>query len=103
MKIRKDLVDYVYFGFFGIIIVLFLTGQFSSFTGTTLVVIDNPDPNSMFPTYFQGDLFVIHKNQPEDIVVGTVIVYSINEGGNRIIRKKWGRSINIRKEMGSEH
>ncbi|MHA2503344.1 MAG: signal peptidase I [Candidatus Kariarchaeaceae archaeon] len=87
MKIRKDLVDIVYFGFFGLLIILFLTGQFSSLTGTTLVVIDNPDPNSMFPTYFQGDLFIIYKNQPESIEIGDVVVYTLNNGNSRIIHR----------------
>ena len=40
-----------------------------------MVVIDNPDPNSMWPTYYQGDLFVLHDSNPSEIALGDVIVY----------------------------
>lgn len=51
------------------------TGLFSTISKTSLVVIQNRDPNSMAPTYFQGDLFVINKADPQDIDLGDVIVY----------------------------
>ena len=86
MKIRRDYVDYLYFIVFGIIVVLFITGQFTNVTGTTLVVIDNTDPNSMFPTYFQGDLFVIRHEAPSNIHIGDVIVYK-NQRGALIIHR----------------
>ena len=86
VKIRKDVVDYIYVGFFIVIMALFLTGQFSTVTGTSLVVIDNADPNSMFPTYFQGDLFVIQRHNPQDIHLGDVIVYT-SKDDSRIIHR----------------
>ena len=52
MKINRKIIDIIYLGFFSIFLILFVSGQFTSITGYSLVVIDNADPNSMFPTYF---------------------------------------------------
>ena len=86
MKINRKIIDIIYLGFFSIFLLLFVSGQFTSITGYSLVVIDNADPNSMFPTYFQGDLFIIHKDNPSDIVIGDVIVY-LSNSNNRIIHR----------------
>lgn len=44
--------------------------------GLSYVVIENEDPNSMYPEYHQGDVFVIFKSTPEKIEVGDLIVYN---------------------------
>lgn len=86
MEIKKEYVEYAYFGIFIIFVGLFFTGTFGNATGLTLVVIDNSDPNSMFPTYFQGDLFIIHHSDPSKIELGDVIVYDKN-GGEKVIHR----------------
>ena len=63
----------------GIIIAVFVFQMAFTFFGFSFVVISNPDPNSMYPTYFQGDVFLLHKADPEDINVGDVIVYDPGE------------------------
>lgn len=78
--------DYLYLGFFILVLVSFFTGILISAIGYSMVVIDNPDPNSMWPTYFQGDLFVLQDADPEDIVLGDVIVYE-KSNGDKIIHR----------------
>jgi len=69
-------------GIIGLLLFLFITGWFSSKSGYNLVVIENPDPNSMYPTYFQGDLFIIKKMDAHEYAVGDVIVY---EGKTQLV------------------
>ena len=83
VKVKKEYVDYVALGVFVIFAVGMITGSLSY----TLVVIDNPDPNSMWPTYFQGDLFLIHKTSPQDIHLGDVIVYQENSRSVKVIHR----------------
>lgn len=78
--------DYLYLGFFILVLVSFFTGILISAIGYSMVVIDNPDPNSMWPTYFQGDLFVLEDVNPEDIVLGDVVVYE-KSSGDKIIHR----------------
>ncbi|MHA2249118.1 MAG: signal peptidase I [Candidatus Kariarchaeaceae archaeon] len=94
MKIKKDYFEYAYFGFFILFLVLFFTGTLGRSTGLTLVVIENADPNSMFPTYYQGDLFLIEKGDPQDYKLGDVVVYE-TIGLNGVIEKVIHRIIDI--------
>lgn len=41
----------------------------------SLVVIVNEDLNSMYPGYFQGDIFIIKEKPASEIKIGDVIVY----------------------------
>lgn len=86
MKVRKEHLNYPYLAILAIFLVLFLTGTASSITGYQLVVIDNADPNSMYPTYFQGDQFIIQKTHPMEIEIGDVIVYKNSNDINVIHR-----------------
>ncbi|MCE7735477.1 MAG: signal peptidase I, partial [Candidatus Heimdallarchaeota archaeon] len=86
MKVKREYLDYLYLGFFILVVFLFFTGILISAIGFSMVVIDNPDPNSMWPTYFQGDLFVLEDANPDDIVLGDVIVYE-NSSGDKIIHR----------------
>ncbi|MHA2101566.1 MAG: signal peptidase I [Candidatus Kariarchaeaceae archaeon] len=75
MKIKKEILDYLYVAIFGVALVSFWLGLFASVSPYSMVVIDNPDPNSMWPTYFQGDLFILHDVEAGEIELGDVIVY----------------------------
>ncbi|MHA2091364.1 MAG: signal peptidase I [Candidatus Kariarchaeaceae archaeon] len=86
VRVKKEVFEYTYFMAFILFIVLFFTGMMSNITGMTLVVIDNADPNSMYPTYYQGDLFVIRDSSPEDYHLGDVVVYE-NVGGEKVIHR----------------
>ncbi|MCH8905542.1 MAG: signal peptidase I [Candidatus Heimdallarchaeota archaeon] len=86
MKIKKELFEYAYLGFFVVFLFMFFSGALASTTGLQLVVIENSDPNSMYPTYFQGDQFLIRKVDPQDINLGDIVVYSKNGGVNVIHR-----------------
>ncbi|MFV2014730.1 MAG: hypothetical protein ACC656_04840, partial [Candidatus Heimdallarchaeota archaeon] len=84
MKVKRGYLDYLYLGFFALVVISFLTGMLVSTVGYSMVVIDNADPNSMWPTYYQGDLFVLQNSNPEDISLGDVIVYE-NARNDKII------------------
>ena len=86
LKIKKEYLDYAYLGVFFILVLSFITGTLVSSIGYSMVVIDNPDPNSMWPTYFQGDLFILEDADPGDIVIGDVIVYQ-SGGDVKIIHR----------------
>ena len=58
MEIKKKLLDQIYFGSFAVLVILVILGNYTN-TGFSLVVIDNSDPNSMYPTYAQGDMFLL--------------------------------------------
>ena len=83
VKVKKKYVDYFTLGIFVVFAVGLITGSVSY----TLVVIENPDPNSMWPTYYQGDLFVIHKTSPQDIHLGDVVVYQKSSSSDKVIHR----------------
>ncbi len=76
VRIKKDYVEYFFLGLVVIIALLFITGTLNSLLGYSFVVIQNSDPNSMNPTYMQGDIFIIQHANWEEIKVGDVIVYN---------------------------
>ncbi len=86
VRVKKEVFEYTYFMTFILFIVLFFTGMMGNITGMTLVVIDNADPNSMYPTYYQGDLFIIRDSSPEDYHLGDVVVYE-KVGGEKVIHR----------------
>ncbi len=56
--------------------VLLLVTVYSFTVGPySLVVIVNEDLNSMYPGYFQGDIFIIKEKPASEIKIGDVIVY----------------------------
>ncbi len=67
--------EYLGIGILLLFVISFTTGFLGSTIGYNLVVIQNSDPNSMNPTYLQGDIFVIRKVAPEKISLGDVVVY----------------------------
>ena len=77
---RKTLDQFSFFAFIGIIVFL-LIGPF------TLVVIDNADPNSMYPTYQQGDLFILSKPTPDKYELGDVVVYQKPSSDTNVIHR----------------
>ncbi len=60
---------------FGLIIFIIFKMMFGGIFGLSLVVIENGPQSSMWPTYDQGDMFLIYKCAPEKIELGDVIVY----------------------------
>ncbi len=60
---------------FGLIIFIVFKMMFGGIFGLSLVVIENGPQSSMWPTYDQGDMFLINKCSPEKIDLGDVIVY----------------------------
>ncbi len=48
---------------------------FGGFLGLSFVVIENGPRSSMWPTYDQGDMFLLYAAKPENIQMGDVIVY----------------------------
>ena len=60
---------------FGLIIFIIFKMMFGGIFGLSLVVIENGPQSSMWPTYDQGDMFLIYKCSPEKIELGDVIVY----------------------------
>ncbi len=75
MKIKKDYLEYALIAILLLLVISFTTGFLGNTLGYNLVVIQNRDPNSMNPTYVQGDIFVIKKMAPDQINLGDVIVY----------------------------
>ncbi len=62
----------------GLILFFVIKLMFGGIFGISLVVIENgycPYESSMCPTYDKGDLFILVKDNPEDIKMGDVIVY----------------------------
>jgi signal peptidase I len=59
----------------GLILAVFILKFAFAFFGFSFVVISNPDPNSMHPTYFQGDVFLLYHAKPENIEIGDIVVY----------------------------
>lgn len=62
----------------GLILFFVIKLMFGGIFGISLVVIENgpcPYDSSMCPVYDWGDLFIIVKNNPEDIQMGDIIVY----------------------------
>ena len=76
--------DYFIIGITVFIVGLFILNAFGILP-YRVVLIDNPDPNSMHPTYQQGDMFIITKVNPSEIDIGDVIVYSPGNNGNLLI------------------
>lgn len=87
LKVRKDFFEYVIFAILLIITLYFLIGAFSSGLTYKFVVIDNADPNSMYPTYQQGDIFIIKKLAPNAYSLGDVIVYQPRGNNGLIIHR----------------
>ncbi|MCY3411902.1 MAG: signal peptidase I [Candidatus Heimdallarchaeota archaeon] len=87
MKLKKKTVEQVNFGVFILLVVIVVLINTTSILPINMVVIDNPDPNSMWPTYFQGDIFLISNFGPEDIEIGDVIVYTSPSSQSNIIHR----------------
>lgn len=82
---------------FGLIIFIIFKMMLGGIFGLSLVVIENGPQSSMWPTYDQGDMFLIYKCSPEKIELGDVIVYVSDtpmSRGTLIIH----RVVNITKE-----
>ena len=60
---------------FGLLIFFVFKMMFGGIFGLSLVVIENGPQSSMWPTYDQGDMFLINKCKPNKIELGDVIVY----------------------------
>lgn len=72
---RINVKDAIYLFIFAIIIFLIVKMMFGGIFGLSLVVIENGPKSSMWPTYDQGDMFLINRCSPEKIELGDVIVY----------------------------
>jgi signal peptidase I len=68
----KEVAVLIIFGFIVFVIFKMMLG---GIFGLSLVVIENGPMSSMWPTYDQGDMFLINKCSPEKIQIGDVIVY----------------------------
>ncbi len=81
---RINVRDAIYLSVFAIIIFLIVKMMFGGIFGLSLVVIENGPKSSMWPTYDQGDMFLINRCSPEKIEMADVIVYesanSFNDG-----------------------
>ncbi len=79
----KNYVEYTFY----FLLLLIVVGTFFSFKsgGYSLVVIVNEDLNSMYPTYYQGDIFIIKQKLAIDIQVGDVVVYRNDVSGGTLI------------------
>lgn len=86
VEIKKKYIEYGYMGIFVGTILLIVLINTSTVLPYNLVVIDNADPNSMYPTYTQSDIFIIKNNGPESFELGDVIVYTNPYGTNVIHR-----------------
>lgn len=86
MEIKKKQLDQIYFGAFAVLVVLVILGNYTN-TGFSLVVIDNADPNSMYPTYQQGDMFLLLSEKADDFKMGDVIVYSNPNDSTNVIHR----------------
>lgn len=86
VEIKKKYIEYGYMGIFVGTILLIVLINTSTVLPYNLVVIDNADPNSMYPTYTQSDIFIIKNNGPESFELGDVIVYTSPYGTNVIHR-----------------
>ncbi|UJG43191.1 MAG: signal peptidase I [Candidatus Heimdallarchaeum endolithica] len=71
----KDVFSFIIIASIMFVILKMLTG---GILGTSLVVIENGPHSSMWPTYDQGDMFLIVKSKPDNIHMGDVIVYRSN-------------------------
>ena len=87
LKIKSAIIDYTGLAIAFSFIVLLIANSFSPFLPLQLVVIDNADPNSMNPTYQQGDIFILMQDSPDKIVVGDVIVYKPINSDTLIIHR----------------
>ncbi len=99
MRIKKDIIDSVFVAFMILIAIFFVLGAVTDISPVKMVVIDNRDPNSMHPTYLQGDIFALQRMSPEDYRIGDVIVYKPATGGGLIIH----RVINIEEVNGKRY
>jgi len=72
---RINIKDVIYLSIFAIIIFLIVKMMFGGIFGLSLVVIENGPRSSMWPTYDQGDMFLINRCSPDKIQMGDVIVY----------------------------
>jgi signal peptidase I len=72
---RINVKDAIYLSVFAIIVFLIVKMMFGGIFGLSLVVIENGPKSSMWPTYDQGDMFLINRCSPEKIEMGDVIVY----------------------------
>ncbi|MCG3219176.1 MAG: signal peptidase I [Candidatus Heimdallarchaeota archaeon] len=86
-KSKKSEINSSVIWFVGIILAVFVLKWGFAFFGFSFVVISNPDPNSMHPTYFQGDVFLLYNAKPENIKVGDVIVYDAPSKSELIIHR----------------
>ncbi|MHA1303902.1 MAG: signal peptidase I, partial [Candidatus Heimdallarchaeaceae archaeon] len=68
----KDATSLVFVALLLFVVIKMLTG---GLFGISLVVIENGPKSSMWPTYDQGDMFIVYKAKPENIYMGDVIVY----------------------------
>ncbi|UJG40474.1 MAG: signal peptidase I [Candidatus Heimdallarchaeum aukensis] len=75
----KEVFSFIIIAVILFVILKMLTG---GLLGTSLVVIENGPHSSMWPTYDQGDMFLIVKVKPENIHMGDVIVYRSNLNPN---------------------
>jgi signal peptidase I len=87
LKVKKDIFDMIGFALLLGLILFFILSSFTNIVPLKVVVIDNNDPNSMHPTYAQGDIFVIQKLNPSDYEIGDVVVYEHFSGGKLIIHR----------------
>lgn len=87
MRIKKDYLDYLGLILFLFLALFFVLSAFSNNLPLRVVVIDNRDPNSMHPSYAQGDIFVIQRLDPSDYKVGDVVVYERMDNGDLIIHR----------------
>lgn len=75
VEIKKKHLDNLYMVmFFGIIAIIVVMNT-TSILPYDLVVIDNTDPNSMWPTYSQGDIFIVKNGGPDSFKIGDILVY----------------------------
>lgn len=84
MRVQKSVIEYIVFGLLLAVTLYFLFGTVAD-VSYRFVVIENPDPNSMFPAYQQGDIFIIKKLAAGDYQVGDVIVYQQFHNAKKLV------------------
>jgi len=87
VRIKKSFIDNILVGIMVFLALFFILGALTNFLPYKMVVIDNHDPNSMHPTYLQGDIFMLNKVSPSTYQIGDVIVYKPSSGSGLIIHR----------------
>ncbi len=86
MELKKKQLEYFYMGVFIAVVALVFIMNSTNYLPYNLVVIDNSDPNSMWPTYAQGDIFILENKGADTFEIGDVLVYTKSTGANIIHR-----------------